>query len=169
MFTIHQPSSEIFDSFDRLILMNKGRVMYQGSVDAITDYFDDKGHPLPPMYNPADWIMSVAQSVPIDQLDKDGFFPNDQRKLPEPFTEQVKGKDALGITITERYLSEDFDASPPGFHSQVLLLFEREIKNLYRDTSAIFTRYGLTIFLSILIGIIFLNVGEEDSSDPSVS
>ena len=43
LFTIHQPSSEIFNSFDHLILLNKGRVMYQGSVSGVPDYFADKG------------------------------------------------------------------------------------------------------------------------------
>ena len=43
LFTIHQPSSEIFNSFDHLILMNRGRVMYQGSVPSVPEYFADKG------------------------------------------------------------------------------------------------------------------------------
>jgi ABC-type multidrug transport system ATPase subunit len=57
LFTIHQPSSEIFNSFDRLILMNKGRVMFQGPVGEVPDYFSDHGFPSPPNYNPADWVM----------------------------------------------------------------------------------------------------------------
>lgn len=60
LFTIHQPSSEIFNSFDRLILMNKGRVMFQGPVGAVPDYFSDHGFPSPPNYNPADWVMVGA-------------------------------------------------------------------------------------------------------------
>lgn len=66
LFTIHQPSSEIFNSFDRLILLNKGRVMYQGSVDGVPTYFGDRGHPNPKNYNPADWVMvSTASNVPL--------------------------------------------------------------------------------------------------------
>ena len=51
LFTIHQPSSEIFNSFDHLILMNKGRVMYQGAVGAVPDFFATRHHPNPPNYN----------------------------------------------------------------------------------------------------------------------
>jgi ABC-type multidrug transport system ATPase subunit len=51
LFTIHQPSSEIFNSFDHLILMNKGLVMYEGAVSAVPDYFAARNHPNPPNYN----------------------------------------------------------------------------------------------------------------------
>jgi ABC-type multidrug transport system ATPase subunit len=60
--TIHQPSSKIFREFDHLILLNKGRVMYQGPVHQVTDYFTARGHPCPVNYNPSDWMM-VSLSV----------------------------------------------------------------------------------------------------------
>ena len=61
MFTIHQPSSDIFESFDHLILMNKGRIMYQGPVEAVDEYFGDREHPLPPKYN-----VSIYRAVYVD-------------------------------------------------------------------------------------------------------
>lgn len=57
LFTIHQPSSEIFASFDNLILLNLGRVMYQGPVDDVQGFFRRRGYPCPEKFNPADWIM----------------------------------------------------------------------------------------------------------------
>jgi ABC-type multidrug transport system ATPase subunit len=169
LFTIHQPASEIFNSFDRLILMNKGRVMYQGAVGSVPSYFGDRGHPCPPNYNPADWIMNVAQSVELVQLNKAGFFPKDTRVLADVLKDGVDGKDELGITLTEHHLSQGFDDTPVGMIGQVSMLFTREIRNLYRDTASIGARFGLTIFLSTLVGIIFFDVGESDSSIPSVS
>jgi ABC-type multidrug transport system ATPase subunit len=62
LFTIHQPASEVFNAFDQLILMNKGRVMCQGPASSVPSYFADNGHPIPAHYNPADWIM-VSISV----------------------------------------------------------------------------------------------------------
>jgi ABC-type multidrug transport system ATPase subunit len=166
LFTIHQPASEIFNSFDHLILMNKGRVMYQGPVAGVPQYFADRGHPNPPNYNPADWIMNVAQSVDVEQLDKDGFFPKDDRDMAEPFTEE-EGKDELGITITGHPAEEHWDTRRVTMLTEVRMLFQRELTNLMRDTVAVGSRFGLTIFLGILIGIIFLNVGETDRSEPS--
>jgi hypothetical protein len=165
LFTIHQPSSEIFNSFDHLILLNKGRVMYQGEVANVPTYFGDRGHPNPPNYNPADWIMTVAQAIDMEQLNKDGFFPTDERDMGDAF-EPHEGQDALGITITGRAATEEEKLlKPPGFVTQTTLLFERELNNLRRDVTALGARFGLSIFLGVLIGIIFWEVAASDLSD----
>jgi ABC-type multidrug transport system ATPase subunit len=168
LFTIHQPASEIFNSFDSLILLNKGRVMYNGPVPDVAEYFEVRGHPVPKAYNPADWIMNVAQSVPFNELKEKNFFMEDTRNIPEPFSGKIDGKDELGITLTERHTSADFDATPVGFGTEVSLLFQRELRNLTRDKAAVGARFGLTIFLSVLIGVIFLDVGSADSAEPQV-
>ena len=169
LFTIHQPASEIFSSFDSLILMNKGRVMYQGPVDNVPDWFSARGDPLPPKYNPADWVMSVAQSLTLEELEEKGYFPKDERKLPEPFVGKMDGKDELGITITESHRPEEgFDERQPGFQVQIRLMFTRELKNLTRDKAAVGARFGLTTFLGTLVGVIFLDVGQSDPAEPAV-
>jgi ABC-type multidrug transport system ATPase subunit len=165
---IHPPRLEIFNSFDSLILLNKGRVMYNGPVPAVAEYFEARGHPLPKAYNPADWIMNVAQSVPFDELKEKKFFLEDERKIPDAFTGNVEGKDEIGITLTERHTHAEFDDRPVGFDTEVSLLFNRELKNLTRDTAAVGARFGLTIFLSVLIGVIFLDVGSTDPAEPQV-
>jgi hypothetical protein len=87
--------------------------------------------------------------------------------MGEAFTPE-DGKDALGITITKRGKGDAMtDGHPPGMLVQTGLLFNRELKNLRRDVTALGARFGLTIFLGTLIGIIFLNVGASDSSVPS--
>ena len=57
LFTIHQPSSDVFNSFDQIILMNSGQVMASGTVDDMHPLFSDNGHTIPDHYNPADWMM----------------------------------------------------------------------------------------------------------------
>jgi ABC-type multidrug transport system ATPase subunit len=37
--TIHQPNSEIFELFDRLVLLVEGKIIYQGNREKATDYF----------------------------------------------------------------------------------------------------------------------------------
>jgi ABC-type multidrug transport system ATPase subunit len=67
LFTIHQPSSDIFASFDHLILLQKGRLLYNGPVAAVPEYFGARGYPCPINYNPADWVLvSLAFNSAID-------------------------------------------------------------------------------------------------------
>ena len=103
--------------------------------------------------------------MPLKQLNEDGFFPEDTREIGEAF-EPGEGKDALGITITRRSIRSNgdltWDDAPPGFWTQSKMLFEREIKNLIRNPAALGARFGLTIFMSILVGIIFWQVGTTD-------
>eukprot|EP00934_Nitzschia_sp_Nitz4_P005125 Nitzschia sp. Nitz4//scaffold27_size158506//133304//135455//NITZ4_002621-RA/size158506-processed-gene-0.89-mRNA-1//-1//CDS//3329545551//5115//frame0 len=166
LFTIHQPSSEIFNSFDRLVLLNKGRVMYNGLVEDVADYFGERGQPLPAKYNPADWIMNVAQAVPLDELDKNGFFIKDERDIPEPFNKEEEGKDELGLTVRTTTQADGHveDSRMPGFFTQISLLFSRELKNIYRDKTSMGARMGNTVLIGVITGIIFLNVGATDSS-----
>jgi len=166
LFTIHQPASEIFNSFDHLILLNKGRVMYEGEVRDVPTFFADRGQPIPRLYNPSDWIMSVAQSVPVEELDAAGFFPQDERKTVDAFhVEEGDSKhDALGITRRESKIISAGDQRPVSMLTEIRMLFSREFKNLTRDKAAIGARLGLTSFLGMLIGVIFQGVGATDSS-----
>jgi ABC-type multidrug transport system ATPase subunit len=150
LFTIHQPSSEIFNAFDHLILLNKGRVMYQGAVGSIPTFFENCKHPVPPNYNPADWIMTIAQQIPEEQLNQDGFFQSDNRNL--------------GASLSGGF-SKKSEIITHGAAVQSSMLFKREIQNIVRDKASLGARFGITIFLNLLFGIIFLDVGRLDNED----
>ena len=45
--TIHQPSSECFHLFDKLMLLVGGKTVYFGGVVSAVDYFASAGHPAP--------------------------------------------------------------------------------------------------------------------------
>ncbi len=57
--TIHQPPAEVFLSFDRLLLLERGAVVFSGAAGRAAAYFDAQGFPLPPGANPADWMFEV--------------------------------------------------------------------------------------------------------------
>jgi ABC-type multidrug transport system ATPase subunit len=58
--TIHQPNSEIFELFDKLLLMIDGRIIYQGRNNNTEAYFSDQFNlPCPTYMNPADHFISI--------------------------------------------------------------------------------------------------------------
>jgi ATP-binding cassette subfamily G (WHITE) protein 1 len=61
--TIHQPSSEVFHLFDRVLLLSEGRSLYDGPVDGLCPHLDRLGHPAPPETNPADHVMFLMQTL----------------------------------------------------------------------------------------------------------
>jgi ABC-type multidrug transport system ATPase subunit len=60
VFTIHQPRSNIVTLFDQLLLLAGGRAVYSGEYAKCQDYFDSIGHPCPPGYNIADFLIDLT-------------------------------------------------------------------------------------------------------------
>jgi ABC-type multidrug transport system ATPase subunit/ABC-type multidrug transport system permease subunit len=63
MCTIHQPSSTVFNMFDKLLLLSEGRAIYYGPVNACIPYFNTIGYTCEPYCNPADFIMELIARV----------------------------------------------------------------------------------------------------------
>ena len=58
--SIHQPSSQMFMKFDKLLLLASGSVIYFGSATEATSFFEESGYKCPPFYNPADFILELV-------------------------------------------------------------------------------------------------------------
>ena len=61
--TIHQPGAQIFEFFDRLVLLSAGKVVWSGSRTAAENFFASKNRPVPAKWNPADWFLLVVNTV----------------------------------------------------------------------------------------------------------
>ncbi|XP_036147912.1 protein scarlet isoform X2 [Monomorium pharaonis] len=62
--TIHQPSSTIFDSFHRIILLAGGRVAFAGTSTQAIQFFSSQGYECPWNYNPADFLVTTLAIAP---------------------------------------------------------------------------------------------------------
>ena len=65
--TIHQPSSEIFEKFDKLCLLAEGRLAYLGELSEAQMFFSSVGLPVPANYNPADHYIQRLAMVPAQR------------------------------------------------------------------------------------------------------
>lgn len=59
--TIHQPNSDIYEIFDRLMLLAQGKIIYFNEAKLAVDYFGSLGDKFrcPELSNPADHFMSI--------------------------------------------------------------------------------------------------------------
>jgi ABC-2 type transporter len=156
--TIHQPSSEVFELFDMAIFMKDGMIFYHGPVSDITRYFSSFGYECPVNYNPSDFVMHLCQAEPMDVLVEKGMFRNSQRS--GTLTGNADDDKA------ENFSTEFVPKIKSSYFKQLYWLCGRELTNIYRDTTALGARFGITIFLNLIFGLIFLNAGGKDDSDP---
>lgn len=84
--TIHQPSAMLFQRFDRLLLLSRGKTIYFGDIgknsNVLVDYFVRNGGPkCPPGVNPAEYMLEVIGAAPGAHTDVD--WPEVWRNSPE--------------------------------------------------------------------------------------
>jgi ABC-type multidrug transport system ATPase subunit len=65
--SIHQPSNEVFQLFDSLVLLSSGRTIFFGERESVTEHFATAGFPCPPLRNPSDHFLHTI-NADFDQV-----------------------------------------------------------------------------------------------------
>ncbi|KAK8720986.1 hypothetical protein OTU49_012992, partial [Cherax quadricarinatus] len=113
--TIHQPSSEVYAMFDRVLLMAEGRVAFLGEVDAAYQFFSRIGLPCPPNYNPADFFISTLAIQPGKEEDC-------RRAITMICDEFAKSEDGISINRAVKENSKEME------QEQYSSLGDRDVK-----------------------------------------
>lgn len=66
--TIHQPSTLIMEKFDSFICLAKGRIIFNGNLQEMIQYFDYIEHPLPPYSNPSEHMIKIMSGDFLDKI-----------------------------------------------------------------------------------------------------
>lgn len=63
---LHQPSVDIYDMIDELVLLSKGHIVYHGPREEVDKYFQILGFRLPERTNPAEYLIDVISgNIPL--------------------------------------------------------------------------------------------------------
>jgi len=152
--TIHQPSSEVFFLFNKVIYMKDGRIFYQGLVEDLIEHYAHLGYDCPENYNPSDFVMDLCQSMPIAELEAKQLF----MIPPDTVTSEKQSTQNYDSTVMS-FTSES------SFFKQLYALTGRNFIDVRRDYPALLGRFGVTTILSLLYGLIFMNAGRRDNAD----
>ncbi|KAG5177382.1 ATP-binding cassette superfamily [Tribonema minus] len=105
--SIHQPRANIFNQFDKVLLLVKGRIAYYGRQRDMVPYFSGLGLELPPATNAADWVLDLTAGTSGNNLLPNGMTITDAYAHGGlmDLTAGTSGNKLLpnGMTITDVY------------------------------------------------------------------
>lgn len=170
--TIHQPMFQIFEMFDKLLLLSTGRIVYMGPANQAPKFFAQTGVPVPEHYNPADWFLDVlntdfsavggsASSEEMADARKkvmkqiDSMVETYQNTFErEEIVRRLKQNEVVGATPA---------AAPaeglPAFHTtalhQFVWLLRRNVKDVARNPLLFWASFVLYVGLALFLGLLF--------------
>ncbi|KAH7447509.1 hypothetical protein KP509_01G109800 [Ceratopteris richardii] len=163
--TIHQPSIDIFEAFDELILMKLGgRLTYSGALGEcskkLVDYFESiPGVPkIEEGRNPAAWVLEVTSPASESRLGVDcadmyrssTLFEHNQAMIKQ-MSEPASGSEDLSFPT--RYSQS--------FSGQFMACLWKRNLSYWRNPDYNAMRLFLAAVIAILIGSIFWNLGSK--------
>ncbi|KAG9404069.1 hypothetical protein AC1031_005609 [Aphanomyces cochlioides] len=149
--TIHQPSSELFALFDMLYLLSNGRTVYYGKAADSVAYFASIGYQCPNYMNPTDYFMKQIIQLDPEATKRVGAMV-DLWLAKEASQTPPKLENASEAELAQ------FKESRLGYFGQFAVLYKRNITRLVRDHMAFKARFFQSIFISVIVGLIYLNL-----------
>ncbi|KAL8918882.1 MAG: hypothetical protein Q9172_005240 [Xanthocarpia lactea] len=159
--TIHQPRSEIWGLFDRLVLLSGGTSVYSGPVERSVPYFESLGFGLPPFVNPAEFLVDLAAlDIRSPDLEKDSSTRVEMLKL-------AWRTSTANRTLWDADEKSDAELAPAkskkarkhaSLTRQIKVLTARTFKITYRDPMGMVGSLLEAFTMAILTGWIFLNL-----------
>ncbi|KDO27028.1 hypothetical protein SPRG_07741 [Saprolegnia parasitica CBS 223.65] len=155
--TIHQPSSELFDLFDRLYLLSDGQPIYNGKASEAVAYFASQGCPCPTYTNPTDYFM--RQIIVLDQSSE---AATRVRGLVANWRAKEESEARLSAETATSSLDTDdtvYIETHLGVLGQLRVLCKRNVTRTVRDKFAFGARLAQTLIISVIVGMIFFKLG----------
>lgn len=160
--TIHQPRSEIWGLFDRLLLLTGGSPVYSGSVADCIPYFEDLGYTLPPFVNPAEYLIDLA-AVDTRSTELEASSSARVEILKQAWHVFLEGH---ALQSEEKKPSDLSDlqthTAPKNRHSalsrQVRVLTARTLKVTIRDPLGVAASLVEATVMGVVMGWIFLSL-----------
>ncbi|OSD01072.1 pleiotropic drug resistance ABC transporter [Trametes coccinea BRFM310] len=158
--TIHQPSAELFQVFDRLLLLRKGgQTVYFGDIGpratTLIDYFErNGGRKCDDTENPAEYILDVIGAGATATTDIDWYAVWKKSPLYTQAYEEIerihedgRKRGPVQATLTNTY--------PTGWGFQLRTLLTRDAQAHWRDPTYLIAKLALNIASALLIGFTF--------------
>uniref|UniRef100_A0A0P5RR43 Protein white n=1 Tax=Daphnia magna TaxID=35525 RepID=A0A0P5RR43_9CRUS len=162
--TIHQPSSEVFALFDRILLMAEGRTAFLGPASDALSFFSSQGLPCPPNYNPADYYIHTLATVPGQEIEsrkksKEICDSYESSQAGQQILEIVKANRSLNSTESQEFELAEVKAKKSPYKASWFAQFRavlwRSVISVLREPVVLRVKAFQTIFISAIIALIY--------------
>uniref|UniRef100_A0A6N2N7D7 ABC transporter domain-containing protein n=1 Tax=Salix viminalis TaxID=40686 RepID=A0A6N2N7D7_SALVM len=163
--TIHQPSIDIFESFDELLFMKRGgELIYAGPLGPrsceLIKYFEavEGVSKIRPGYNPAAWMLDVTSSAEENRLGVDFAEIYRRSNLHQRNKELVEilskpSSSAKDLNFPSKYSQSFFD--------QLLACLWKQNLSYWRNPQYTAVRFFYTVIISFMLGTICWRFGSK--------
>ncbi|KAE8705821.1 Pleiotropic drug resistance protein 3 [Hibiscus syriacus] len=165
--TIHQPSIDIFESFDELLFMKRGgELIYAGPLGPksceLIKYFEAVGVPkIRPGYNPAAWMLEVTSSAEENRLGVDFAEIYRRSNLFQRNRELVENLSNPSSNIKELNFPSKY---PQSFYEQFLSCLWKQNLSYWRNPQYTAVKFFYTVVISLMLGTICWKFGSKRES-----
>lgn len=166
--TIHQPSIDIFESFDELLLLKRGgQVIYAGELGRhshkLVEYFEaiPGVQKITEGYNPATWALEVSSPLSEARLNMNfaEIYANSAlyRKNQELIKElSVPSPDYQDLSFPTKYSQN--------FYNQCAANFWKQYRSYWKNPPYNAMRYLMTFLFGLVFGTVFWQKGKNIDS-----
>lgn len=155
IITIHQPSALLLKMFDHVYALADGQCIYQGASDEIVPFLSEINLVCPSTYNPADFMLEIANNDYgkfnniLALKIKNNLNNNNNQRSRQIMRSNIK----ITNESEEKYITS--------YAWQVYYLMFRTFLITSRDKTLLYARLLIHLFLGIVIGILFKDVGNK--------
>ncbi|KAJ9181423.1 hypothetical protein P3X46_009555 [Hevea brasiliensis] len=171
--TIHQPSIDIFEAFDELVLMKRGgQIIYAGPLghysNKLIEYFEAiPGVPkIKDGYNPATWMLDISTHSMESQLNVDFAEIYVNSSLCQRNQDLIKELSTPAPGTKDLYFPSKYSQS---FLVQCMACFWKQYWSYWRNPQYNAIRFFLTIVIGVLFGLIFWNKGQKTTKQQDLT
>ncbi|KAA8523067.1 hypothetical protein F0562_009490 [Nyssa sinensis] len=170
--TIHQPSIDIFESFDELLFMKRGgELIYAGPLGPqsckLIEYFEavDGVAKIRPGNNPAAWMLDVTSSAEEERLGVDFAEVYRRSNLFQRNRELVDrlskpSSNAKDLNFPTKYSQSSFD--------QFLTCLWKQNLSYWRNPQYTAIRFFYTVIISLMLGTICWRFGSKRGTQQDI-
>ncbi|CAB9519406.1 Putative white-brown complex homolog protein 30 [Seminavis robusta] len=152
--TIHQPSTKVYNGFDQVMIMSKGREAFAGEAHDAIPYFDRIGAPCPPNTNPAEFFLDLINADFSDDAAVDGILDTwEQHKQ----SNKQSGRDPT-----------DQEGVAPGLRTnlcvEMFVMFRRHALLVLRDPILYIGRAIAFLLCNVFFAVVYWNARPNDQT-----